>query len=283
MKTEKKYELTDETIEIDGHVLHRIRAVRDFTLNDGTEIKKGDLGGFLEKEDNLSHEGNCWVYDNAKVFSDACVYGNAQVFNNAWVAGDAHVHMRARIFEDAHVTGDASVCDSASVHGKAYIYGSAAIQNNAHVSGDVTVCDIARIYDNAWVSGYANIFGDVRICGRAVVDGCVRAFDSVRICGYAHLCGQLDMIGATVICGDAYIRSMDDYCTIQGIGSKHRPTTFFNTSKEDGKYEVSVKCGCFNGTLAEFEDRVKMTHGDNKYAKEYLLAIELAKAHFDIA
>ena len=33
-------------------------------------IKKGDFGGYVESEKNLSHEGNCWVYDGAKVYGD---------------------------------------------------------------------------------------------------------------------------------------------------------------------------------------------------------------------
>ena len=52
----KKYEFTNKTIKIAGHTLHRIRAVRDFG-----DVKAGDLGGFIEKEDNLSHEGNVWT------------------------------------------------------------------------------------------------------------------------------------------------------------------------------------------------------------------------------
>lgn len=51
---EKKYELTEETLAVDGHVLHRIKALRDFG-----EVKKGDLGGFIEKESNLAHDRNC--------------------------------------------------------------------------------------------------------------------------------------------------------------------------------------------------------------------------------
>ncbi|WP_273788992.1 hypothetical protein [Bartonella sp. ML70XJBT] len=52
---EKKYELTDETIWIYGNKLtYRIRALRDFAY-----IKAGTLGDFIEKERNLSHDGNC--------------------------------------------------------------------------------------------------------------------------------------------------------------------------------------------------------------------------------
>ncbi len=74
----KKYEFTDETIEFGGRTLHRIRTARDFG-----NIKKGELGGFIEKEENLSHNGNAWVYGDACVYGDARVYGNAQVYRTA--------------------------------------------------------------------------------------------------------------------------------------------------------------------------------------------------------
>ena len=78
MNGKKKYEFTDETIEVHGRTLHRIKALRD-----SSGAKRGDLGGFLESEDNLSHQGDCWVSGDAKVFEDAKVYGNAQVYGNA--------------------------------------------------------------------------------------------------------------------------------------------------------------------------------------------------------
>lgn len=68
----KKYKLTEETLEIDGHVLHRIIALRDFG-----EVKKGYLGGFIEKESNLAHNGNCWIYNDAVVSDFARVFGEA--------------------------------------------------------------------------------------------------------------------------------------------------------------------------------------------------------------
>ena len=49
----KKYKLTEESISYNGKTLYRIESVRDF----GT-IKKGDKGGFIESERNLSHEGH---------------------------------------------------------------------------------------------------------------------------------------------------------------------------------------------------------------------------------
>ena len=80
----KKYEFTGEEKVIDTHTLHRIRAVRDFGV-----VKAGDLGGWLEKEKNLSHDGDAWVGNNAWVTGAARVIGDAWVGGNALVGGDA--------------------------------------------------------------------------------------------------------------------------------------------------------------------------------------------------
>jgi hypothetical protein len=70
---EKKYQLTDETIEIEGVTLHRIRALRDIPRY---RVTKGDLGGFIESEYNLSHKGDCWVAEDAKIARKARVFGD---------------------------------------------------------------------------------------------------------------------------------------------------------------------------------------------------------------
>ena len=89
----KKFELTSESIvNIFGKKLFRIKALIEFG-----NVKEGELGGFIEKEENLSHEGDAWVYGdaevcgNAEVCGDAKVSGDAKVFGNAWVCGDAEV------------------------------------------------------------------------------------------------------------------------------------------------------------------------------------------------
>ena len=161
----KKYEFTEETMQVFGKTLHRIRALRDFSY-----VKAGELGGFIEKEENLSHDGNAWICDDAQV------------------------------------------------------------------------CDGARVRDDAWV------------CDGALVS------DSAQVCGGAQISGR------------------DDYLCFKGLGSENRNTTFFKCN--DG--HIHVKCGCFNGTLAEFEEKVKETHGDSKYAKEYLACVQVVKIHFGI-
>ena len=64
----KKYELTEETFTVFGKTLYRIRAVRDFG-----SVKTGEFGGYIEKEENLSHFGDAWVYGDARVYENAGV------------------------------------------------------------------------------------------------------------------------------------------------------------------------------------------------------------------
>lgn len=89
----KKFELTTEQkINWLGRTLYRIRACISFTTTSGDEVKAGDLGGFVEKESNLSHNGKAWVWGNAKV------WGNAEVCGDAKVCGDASVFSTKHIF-----------------------------------------------------------------------------------------------------------------------------------------------------------------------------------------
>ena len=80
----KKFEFTGETKTISlffrTATLHRIRAVAEFGL-----VKIGDLGGWIEKEENLSHEG--------KMFSVQCsiLEGNQKgrkIFFNRTISGN---------------------------------------------------------------------------------------------------------------------------------------------------------------------------------------------------
>ena len=66
---EKKYKLIEESINFRGKTLYRIEALKDFG-----NIKKGDKGGYVQSEKNLSQEANCWIYNNAKVYSDFVKY-----------------------------------------------------------------------------------------------------------------------------------------------------------------------------------------------------------------
>ena len=89
----KKYEFTDE-VHPSNPKLKRIRALIDIP---DTAVEAGRLGGWIEGEENLSHDGSCWVYGNASVYDNARVYGNASVYDSASVSGNAGVYGNAKI------------------------------------------------------------------------------------------------------------------------------------------------------------------------------------------
>ena len=139
----EKYELTDEIKYVAGYELYRIRALRDFS-----DVKAGDFGGYIWKEDNLSHEGNCWVYDDAKV------YGYAEVSENA------------KLSKYTHVNGYAKVYGNARLSGVIYIYGHSHVYGDSHVGRYIQVGDYAHVCGNAHVS----IAYSARICGDIKID-----------------------------------------------------------------------------------------------------------------
>ena len=234
----KKYELTEETVTVYGKTLYRIRAVRDFG-----SVKTGEFGGYIEKEENLSHFGDAWVYGNAKVFGNARVSGNAWVYGNAKVYGDARVSGNARVYGNAKVYGDARVSGNAWAYGEVQVAGNAWISGNARVFGNAWVYGDARVSENVWVYGNAKVYGDARVSGNARVYGNAEVFNTRHF-------------------------------FVQGpIGSRDGYVTFYRT-KDD---TVEVRCGCFSGSLQEFVNQVEETHGGSRYEKEYKLAAELAK------
>ena len=112
----KKYELTNEYIIYLGKKLYRIKALKNFG-----NVKAGELGGYIENEDNLSQYDNAWVYnkaivkDNAWVYGEAIVKDNARVYDNAWVCGEAIVKDNAIVFGDAWIESNADYLNISSL------------------------------------------------------------------------------------------------------------------------------------------------------------------------
>jgi len=135
----KKYALTSETkTAANGAMLYRIKALRTFGC-----IEKGWLGGFVEKESNLSHDGEAWVFDDAMVFGNAHVCCDSQVRDDAEVFGYAQICDRAGVFENAKVFGEAVlfedvvVCDFAQISGQVVICGAMKVGDDSCITSPV--------------------------------------------------------------------------------------------------------------------------------------------------
>jgi hypothetical protein len=160
----KKYKLLkDDTIKsVDDRTLYRIQALISIAA---IGVAKGDLGGYVEREMNLSQvSGDAWVFGNARVSGAARVSDNAQVSGNASVSGNAWVSGNAQVFGDAWVFGNARVSGAAQVSGNASVSGTAWVSGNAQVSGN------ASVSGDAWVFGNARVYKSYPFIGR--LDGC---------------------------------------------------------------------------------------------------------------
>lgn len=216
--SEKKYIFTGEEkqqlIGLRLVTLHRIKAVKNF----GT-VMKGDLGGWVEKEDNLSHDCTAWIHDDAIACDSARVCANAQVYDTA-------------IVQDA-----------------AKVLGDSKVLNSAVISGNARICGKAQISDNAKIANNAVIGGDSVICGVAVISADV------------------------IVDYSAEISTTEHVLVVGPIGRRHGYTVFYRNATNS----ISVKCGCFQGSLENFIEKVRETHKDNKYAKLYEAAAQLAQ------
>lgn len=235
-----KYKLTEETQEIDGIILHRIKALRDFS-----DVKKGDLGGWVEKESNLSHNGNCWIYNNAKAFSNAKVYGDAVIYDKAIICDSAHVYGNVRAFNRVIISSNARV------------YGNTLLGSNARVSGN------ANIYGNTWICGNACVYGSANVYDRATLNGtCV-------VSGNAVIFGEADVEGNATIVGDAKVCSIRDYLVFKNWWSSGR---YFTWTRSNNMWKV----GCFLGTG---EELIRRAYADSSTSgREYARIVKYVES-----
>jgi hypothetical protein len=230
-----KYELDESTATYfktptQSRTLCRIKALKDFA-----DIKAGDLGGYIEDYRNLSHDGNCWIYDNAKVMGSASVKGDAKIKNEAIVSQKATVYDGAIVKDHATVSGGATVrvmaliSENATIDRAAICSGNAHIKGHAHITEQAHVADEARIEGKATISGHAKLKDSVRIKDKAIVTehanlkGRATIQDKANIKGYAliggntTIKGNVTIDGSTIITSDAVIASDYDYMVIKNI------------------------------------------------------------------
>lgn len=247
---EKKYILTDRTKKVDGHTLHRIQAIKDFG-----NVHNGDLGGWIESEDNLSQEGDCWVSDDAMIYERATIQYDAQVYDHAVVHGDANIcteariHGHAKVYEYSHIFGGAQVYDYAEIAGHSHIFGNAQVYGHTWISGDdVDIYGHAKVYDHARVYNKAEIYGNAMVFGQA------RILDKATIYDQAKVCGSVVISGYTKICGDAIVKCNLDYMDFHNNWSSGK---HFTWTRSNNKWKV----GCFFGTG---EELIKRAYEDSE-------------------
>ncbi|WP_281713783.1 hypothetical protein [Anaerotignum lactatifermentans] len=261
-----KYELTSHFIAFTDRKIFRIKAVRSFG-----NIEKGTIGGYVESEKNLSHEGNCWVSDDAAVFEDAIVRENAVVSGNSWIRGHAIISGNASVKENAFVNNFAIVKDNANVTGKARILGNTRVIDNAYVT------DRAKVYQNAIISGHAQIKDHARVLGDSLVTENSYVYGHVWIMENAVIYGDTWIGNYVTISENALVGSDLDFLDINGLGKDGTKICFFRRSDK----KIGVDNFHFRGTLEDVQKKIKKEFKDERVQKEYQMLFELISYHFE--
>lgn len=289
-----KYRLTENTVEYKGKTLYQIESLRDFSFyRKGAwehSVKEGELGGWIEKEENLSQQGNCWIAENVYVFDSAkvehnaiitgkgIIHGNARVFGRAWIYCENHY--KFDISDQVKIYGDAFICDvnltmkdNAKIYGDAEVngyYSSLSMSNNAiFCSGKMNSSEngCISLRDNAevrggWLNNSCSIYGNAIIYGGGINDnaeiyGNAKIYDS-DICGDAKVEGNTEVKfdtnigGNAYLCGNAIVKRDEDVMTFSNIGTL---ALLQNEEIEDMKHLTFFRAG----------DKMQMTIGNRFY------------------
>ena len=248
---EKKYRLTDETNEIqlggstEKFKVYRIQALRELThfkRKNPITIHVGDLGGWVESERNLSHEGESWIADEAVAFM------NGRVEDDAYVAGTAAVFGNSFVKNTASVRGDAEIFDRAVISDSGRIWGNGAVGGTASVSQEGCVHNHGRVMDEAKITGKGKVIQNGSVTGSA------RISDLATVGGSAHVGGITEIKGRVVINGNADLRAgiyteKELWLTIGPIRRAPKGLPAWVTLQF---IDNIVNCESFSGTMEEF-------------------------------
>lgn len=201
-----KYEfVADDLLVFGTHKLTRVRALVDFA-----DVKRGDIGGYVEFAHNLSQEGCAWLYDKATAMEDDRVTGDAQVRGESMVYGQALVTDQSRVEGSVWVYGNslvceqAHLCDEACISGYAVLVGRARMEKssrafgNAVLGGRVVLTENARMFCNARAFGASRIAGNVWVREDVCVYGATSLEGDVKYIGTQRLCRGTALFAASV-------------------------------------------------------------------------------------
>ena len=265
----KKYELIKESKDYFlGREMFRIRALKDFG-----NVKAGDIGGWVCSYNNLSQEGNCWIYDNAEcldnarifdnamMFDDAIMFGNSVMYDNAVMLNNSIMYDNSKMFNKAKMFDNSIMCNNAEMCGNATMYDSSIMYDNSKMFNNSKMYDEARMYDNALMFNDSKMFGNSKM------------YNNAKMFDYAILDKDKLLYGSI---NKSYKKIFQYHC-------EKRLITAILTEVNEILYSVGCKIGM---TKEEFIDRI---YNDCKikgkgleeypHRQEYLDIIDIAESY----
>ena len=135
-----KYEITD--IEHPEYKqLRRIRALIDI----GTDVKAGDLGGYVESAYNLSQYGDCWLYDDSRMFDHSRMRGNSQMHDHSLMLDYSIMLDNSRMHDNSMMLDYSRMFDYSHMHGNSRMHDHSEMRDYSQMHGN------SRMHDNSWM------------------------------------------------------------------------------------------------------------------------------------
>lgn len=215
----KKYEL----LEREKNGLCRIRALIEIPRY---HVKIGEIGGYVESELNLEHDGDCWIFDDACAIEKANVHGNAGLFNHSVAKGSSGVGGNVRLFHWAEIRD----------------YARASM--NATLSDYACVSDSARIYGDAEIEKQAHLTGCASMSGHSVLSGSATLRGNISLCEWEHIADR------------AIVEKDSDYCLIR-LERHYDTITLYASRNTDNTRICRVGWRRYDASFEEFWLRLR--------------------------
>lgn len=247
----KKYELIKESETIlMGREVFRVKALKNFG-----NVNAGDVGGWVCSENNLSQEGDCWIYDDAKCLDNSRVYDNAKMYDNSIMFGNSVMYDKAKMFDKSIMCNNAEMCGNATMYDSSIMYDNSKMFNNSKMY------DETRMYDNAAMFNDSIIYSNSRMYGNAVM------YDTATMGKDKLLYGSINK---------SYKKIFQYHC-------EKRLLTAILTEVNEILYSVGCQIGM---TKEEFIDRIYNDCGvegkgleEYPHRQEYLDMIDIAESY----
>lgn len=165
MSNIKRYEiLKNDSIDYKDKKLYRIKAIEDFG-----DIKKDEIGGYIEKYDNLIHVDNddfSWIHHDSKVYDNAVIKESSRIFDCAEIFGNSNVigsviRGNSKIYENAIIKNSAMIRGNSKIHGDSFITGTATLINSE-------IYDSVRVGAGTWIEN-STVSGNTNVVKRAKI------------------------------------------------------------------------------------------------------------------
>ena len=226
----KKYELIKESKTIfEGREVYRIRALKDFR-----NVRAGDVGGWVCSYNNLSQEGNCWIYGNAKCLDHARIFDNAMIIDNSKMFDKSKMYDNSMMCDNSMMYNNSMMCNRAIMRNSSMMLDNSKMFDTSIMYDEAVMCNSSMMVENARMYYKAKMYNDAILDGNKLLYGSInKGYKNI----FQHYCERrlltailtkkneiLYSIGCQIgITKEEFIDRIYNDCEVSGKGLEERP------------------------------------------------------------